>query len=89
VESLAKTIDFAVTHGRDIGDHMSLEPYNAERYAANHLLLGVVDKLHKLYALEKGPMVPLRSLGLKAVNAVGPLKQFFMAEAAGNGMRIL
>jgi ubiquinone biosynthesis monooxygenase Coq6 len=49
----------------------------------------VVDKLHKLYALEKGPMVPLRSLGLKAVNAVGPLKQFFMAEAAGNGMRIL
>ena len=89
VESLAKTIDFAVTHGRDIGDHMSLEQYNAERYAANHLLLGVVDKLHKLYALEKGPMVPLRSLGLKAVNAVGPLKQFFMAEAAGNGMRIL
>jgi len=89
VECLAKTIEFAVTHGRDIGDRMSLEPYNSERYAPNHLLLGVVDKLHKLYSVESGPVVPLRSIGLKAVNAFGPLKQFFMAQAAGTGVRML
>ena len=89
VESLVKTIEYAVTHGQDIGVHMSLEPYNAERYAANNMLLGVVDKLHKLYAVESGPIVPLRSLGLRAVNAFGPLKQFLMSQAAGTGVKIL
>jgi len=88
VQSLARTIENAVTHGQDIGVHMSLEPYNAERYAANHLLLGVVDKLHKLYAVESGPLVPLRSMGLSAVNKMGPLKEFFMGQAAGTGLKI-
>jgi ubiquinone biosynthesis monooxygenase Coq6 len=62
---------------------LSLEQYNSERYAQNHLLLGVIDKLHKLYAIESGPVVTLRSLGLDAVNALTPLKQFFMRQAAG------
>ncbi|KAI0442281.1 hypothetical protein F4803DRAFT_520061 [Xylaria telfairii] len=88
VESLAKTIDYAVSHGQDIGTRMSLEPYNSERYIANHVLLGVVDKLHKLYSVESGPLVPLRSWGLSAVNAMGPLKGFFMKQAAGNGIKL-
>ncbi|KAI1812997.1 hypothetical protein GGS20DRAFT_503259 [Poronia punctata] len=88
VESLAKTIDYAVAHGQDIGTRMSLESYNAERYAANHILLGVVDKLHKLYSVESGPLVPLRSFGLNAVNAIGSLKGFFMQQAAGNGIKL-
>jgi ubiquinone biosynthesis monooxygenase Coq6 len=89
VESLVKTIEYAVTHGQDIGVNMSLESYNSERYAANNMLLGAVDKLHKLYAVESGPVVPLRSLGLKAVNALTPLKHFFMSQAAGTGIKIL
>ncbi|KAI1828618.1 hypothetical protein F4861DRAFT_11216 [Xylaria intraflava] len=88
VESLAKTIDYAVSHGQDIGTRMSLESYNSERYVANHVLLGVVDKLHKLYSVESGPLVPLRSWGLSAVNAMGPLKGFFMQQAAGNGIKL-
>ncbi|KAI0155056.1 hypothetical protein GGR57DRAFT_491941 [Xylariaceae sp. FL1272] len=87
VESLANIIDYAVSHGQDIGTRMSLESYNSERYTANHVLLGVVDKLHKLYAIESGPLVPLRSWGLSAVNAMGPLKGFFMQQAAGNGFK--
>jgi len=89
VESLAATIEFAVAHGQDIGVHMSLEAYNADRYAANNLLLGVVDKLHKLYAVESGPLIPLRSIGLRAVNALRPVKQFFMSQAAGTGVKVL
>ncbi|KAI1299129.1 hypothetical protein F5Y03DRAFT_366288 [Xylaria venustula] len=88
VESLAKTIDYAVSHGQDIGTRMSLEPYNAERYVANHIMLGVVDKLHKLYSVESGPLVPLRSWGLSAVNAMRPLKGFFMQQAAGSGTKL-
>ena len=89
VESLAKTIEYAVSHGQDIGTRMSLEAYPAERYAANHVLLGVCDKLHKVYSVGSGPLVPLRSLGLNAVNAMRPLKTFFMEQAAGSGAKIL
>ncbi|KAK4673079.1 putative ubiquinone biosynthesis monooxygenase [Podospora pseudopauciseta] len=88
VQSLAKTIEYAVTHGQDIGVGMSLESYVSERYAANHVLLGVCDKLHKLYSFGSGPLVPLRSLGLSAVNALRPLKTFVMNQAAGNGMKV-
>jgi ubiquinone biosynthesis monooxygenase Coq6 len=82
-EALVRTIEFAVAHGQDIGDQLSIENYNAERYAVNNLLLGVVDKLHKLYAVGSGPLVGLRSWGLEAVNGLAPLKKFFMNQAAG------
>ncbi|PQE31339.1 ubiquinone biosynthesis monooxygenase COQ6 protein [Rutstroemia sp. NJR-2017a WRK4] len=89
VESLMRTIEYSVAHGMDIGVQMSLEKYNSERYTANHVLLGVVDKLHKLYAAESAPIVIARSLGLRAVNAMGPLKRFFMEQASGTGAKIL
>lgn len=88
VESLVQTIEYAVTHGMDIGVQMSLEAYLAERYAKNHVLLGVVDKLHKLYAVESGPVVLARSWGLMAVDRLGPVKEFLMGQAAGTGGKI-
>ncbi|ORY57491.1 uncharacterized protein BCR38DRAFT_354411 [Pseudomassariella vexata] len=88
VESLAKTIEYSVLHGQDLGTRMSLEGYNSERYTKNHVFLGVVDKLHKLYSFENGPLVPLRSLGLNAVNAMRPLKNFLMDQAAGKGVKL-
>ncbi|CAN8099205.1 unnamed protein product [Discula destructiva] len=88
IQSLAKTIEYAVSHGQDIGTQLSLEPYNAERYAANHVVMGVCDKLHKLYSFGSGPVVGLRSLGLDAVNAMRPVKDFFMNQAAGNGFKL-
>ena len=89
VQSLVRAIEYAVSHGQDLGTQMWLESYNSERYAANHILMGVCDKLHKLYSVESGPLVPLRSVGLKAVNALGPLKSFFMEQAAGSGAKII
>ncbi|THV49025.1 hypothetical protein BGAL_0215g00100 [Botrytis galanthina] len=89
VESLVKGIGYAVNHGMDIGVRMSLESYNSERYMQNHVLLGVVDKLHKLYSVESGPVVWGRTLGLRAVDAMGPLKKFLMSQAAGTGRKIL
>ncbi|ROT37253.1 ubiquinone biosynthesis monooxygenase COQ6 [Sodiomyces alkalinus F11] len=89
VQSLARTIEYAVSHGQDLGSTLSLESYNAERYAANHVLLGVCDKIHKLYSVGSGPLVPLRSLGLNAVNAMGPLKKFLMSQAAGSGAKLV
>jgi len=89
VQSLVRTIEFSVAHGLDIGTQTSLESYNAERYAANHVLLGICDKLHKLYSVGSGPLVPLRSLGLNAVNALQPLKALFMNAASGNSAKVV
>ncbi|TEA21206.1 Ubiquinone biosynthesis monooxygenase COQ6 [Colletotrichum sidae] len=88
VQSLVKTIETAVSTGQDLGSTLSLEAYNSERYLANHVVLGVCDKLHKLYSVESGPLVHLRSLGLSAVNAMGPLKKFFMDQASTTGAKL-
>lgn len=81
--ALVRTISRAVQTGQDIGSTLALESYNSERYAENNAMLGVCDKLHRLYSVESGPVVGLRSVGLRAVNAMGPLKGFFMSRAAG------
>lgn len=83
IASLVRAIEAAVQSGEDIGSSLSLEQYNQDRYAANHVLLGVCDKLHKLYSFESGPIVPLRSLGLSAINQLGFLKGLLMRSAAG------
>lgn len=70
-------------NGQDIGSVLSLESYNSERYFNNHLMLGVVDKLEKLYGTESAPIVGLRSLGLETVNSLGFLKSFLMRQASG------
>jgi ubiquinone biosynthesis monooxygenase Coq6 len=81
--ALVRTISHAVQTGQDIGSTLALESYTSERYAENNAMLGVCDKLHRLYSVESGPLVGLRSLGLRAVDAMGPLKGFFMGRAAG------
>lgn len=81
--ALVRTISHAVQTGQDIGSTLALESYNSERYAENNAMLGACDKLHRLYSVESGPIVGVRSLGLRAVNALGPLKGFFMGRAAG------
>lgn len=89
VESLSRALSAAVERGQDLGCRLALEPYESERYAANHVVLGVCDKLHKLYSIEWAPAVAVRSLGLGVVNASRPLKDFVMRQAAGNGFKIL
>jgi len=83
VVSLVRTIEEAMKAGHDIGSTMSLEQYNAERYATNNMLLGVCDKLHKLYSFRSWPIVGLRSVGLDMVNKLGFVKGFLMRNAAG------
>ncbi|OAA32747.1 ubiquinone biosynthesis monooxygenase COQ6 [Moelleriella libera RCEF 2490] len=89
VQSLMQAIEYAVAHGQDLGTLLSLESYNSERYAANHVILGVCDKLHKLYSVDSGILVGLRSVGLRAVDAFSPLKKFLMEQASGTGMKIV
>ncbi|CAK1363783.1 unnamed protein product [Cercospora beticola] len=81
-ESLANCIAKGVDHGMDIGSCWALDEYNSQRWAANNAMLGVVDKLQKLYSVGSGPVVWGRSLGLDLVNKLSPLKGALMGAAA-------
>lgn len=83
VQSLAGTIEYTVEHGGDIGDEMYLDRYNSAMWMQNNRMLGVTDKLHKLYGVGWGPVVGIRSLGLKMVDQMGPLKGWLMKQAGG------
>lgn len=78
VESLVAALETALSRGLDIGSPLALEPYWAERYPQNHVLLGVVDKIHKLFSIDWFPVVQARSFGLDMVNNLPFVKDFFM-----------
>ena len=65
-----------------VGSIVATAKYPLERYSANHRMLGVCDKLHKLYSVESGVAVKLRSWGLEAVNELGALKRFIVKSAS-------
>ncbi|SCU99306.1 LAME_0G02652g1_1 [Lachancea meyersii CBS 8951] len=83
VESLVKVLEVASQRGLDLGSLLALEPYWAERYPYNNMLLGVVDKLHKLYSLDFGPIVAARSMGLKLLQKLEPVKHFMISSVSG------
>lgn len=81
---LANAIEDAVTHGADIGSQIEcLDKYNSGAWMSNNRMLGAVDKLHWLFSTKNGVAVELRSWGMSAVNAMGPMKELFMRQAGG------
>lgn len=83
VQSLVNALEKGIERGLDIGNPLVLEPYWADRYPQNNMLLGVVDKLHKLYSCTAEPIVALRTFGLNAVNQLGVLKDFMIGQVSG------
>ncbi|KAF9350710.1 putative ubiquinone biosynthesis monooxygenase [Mortierella sp. AD094] len=83
VECLARVIEQSLLSGSDIGNIHSLTPYSGERFLPNLAMLGTVDKLSKLYNTDFGPVVWARSLGLTAVDNMGPIKSEIMKFAMG------
>lgn len=85
VESLADALESAVSRGSDIGSLLNLEPFWAERYPINTLLLGMVDKLNKIYGTDFAPIVALRSFGLNFINNFAPLKNIIKETLGQSG----
>jgi len=68
----------------DIGDILSLEPYNRNRWAKNALMGGAVDGLEKVFGLHGTMSGAARGLGLKVFGALGPgVKEWIMKRAEG------
>lgn len=82
VRALYAVLVKAMEVGQDVGSVFTLETYASERYLQNHVIMGVLDKLHKLYSYESGPFVQLRSWGLKMINEVDILKGAIMRQAS-------
>lgn len=93
VRSLCAVIQESLSLGQDIGlpqlhsmlmlgSIFALENYPSQRYFANHRMLGICDKLHKLYSMENGVSVALRSWALEAVNELGVLKRYMVQTAS-------
>ncbi|GEQ67555.1 hypothetical protein JCM33374_g1220 [Metschnikowia sp. JCM 33374] len=78
VASLLAALETGVDRGLDIGSTLVLEQYNAEAWPANHMLMGVCDKLHKLFSTDFEPIVFLRGFGLKTLNTFDSIKQLMI-----------
>ena len=93
VNALSASIQQSYNLGLDIGSlmrlHMltlgslvALSEYPLQRYFANHQMLGVCDKLHKLYSSENEVVKTLRSWGLEIVNELTAVKGFLLRQAS-------
>ena len=84
VASLSGTLEYAVNHGMDVGDILSLERYPAERYLTNAKIGGACDMLHKVYNVPgQGPVAWARSLGLDVIDRLPFVKGMLMKGAEG------
>ncbi|KAK5171963.1 Transcription initiation factor TFIID subunit 2 [Saxophila tyrrhenica] len=54
-QSLAQRITYGMGHGMDIGSAWCLDDYNSDRWAKNNAVMGVCDKLQKLYSATREP----------------------------------
>ena len=66
--ALAATIAYAVSHGQDLGDVMTLERYNAARWPEGVKVGGACDMLNKAYGVEGAVAGWVRGLGMTALN---------------------
>lgn len=84
VAALSRTIEYAVSHGMDVGDLLTLERYSSERYLPNAKIGGACDLLHKMYNVTgQGPITWARSLGLDVIDRLPFVKSFLMKNAEG------
>ena len=82
-KSLSNTIAHSLEHGADIGDILSLEQYNADRWHTNAKIGGVCDLFHKMYSVESGLVSWARGVGLNAIEAFPFAKGLIMKQAEG------
>jgi 2-octaprenyl-6-methoxyphenol hydroxylase len=81
--ALAECIADGVALGLDPGDVSILERYQRWRRFDNVTMALGMEFFDKLFSNDIKPLRAARTLGLAAVNAVGPARRFFMKYAGG------
>jgi 2-octaprenyl-6-methoxyphenol hydroxylase len=70
--------------GLDAGNAEGLRQYERWRRFDSFALAGATDGLNRLFSNDIAPLRVIRDLGLGIVDAVGPLRRFFMRNAGGD-----
>ena len=87
VSALASTIEYAVTHGQDLGDVMTLERYDRARWAEGVKVGGACDLLNKVYGVEGAMAGWVRGLGMRVLGMDGVVgrgvREWVMRQAEG------
>lgn len=83
VEELRDTLVDARDAGRDIAATHVLRRYARRRRSADGLDAWSFDALGRIYAWQAGPLVMARGLGVRALNALAPVKSRLARHAAG------
>ena len=83
VAALAEVLIDAARLGEDLGSEGVLERYARWRGVDNLAVTLATDAFTRLFSNDNPALRAARGIGLRAVNAVGPARRFFMAEAGG------
>lgn len=84
VAALAEVVLDAARLGQDIGALDVLKRYERWRRFDSFTLAASTDALNRLFSNDVLPLRQLRDLGLGAVDAIGPVRRFFMRHAGGD-----
>ncbi|MEM7430072.1 MAG: FAD-dependent monooxygenase [Pseudomonadota bacterium] len=88
IAALADVLQDQSRLGLDIGSEAVLENYESWRRFDNLKVALMSDGLNRLFSNDHQLVRVARDLGIGAVNALSPLKKFFMREAAGFNERL-
>lgn len=83
VAALVEALEVGLDRGLDIGSTLVLENFNAKAWPNNHVLMGICDKLHKIFSTDFAPLVYFRGLGLKSLNLVDGVKDMMIRAISG------
>jgi 2-octaprenyl-6-methoxyphenol hydroxylase len=81
--ALAECVADGASVGLDAGDVSVLERYQRWRRFDNMTMALGMEFFDKVFSNDFAPLRAVRTLGLAAVNAVGPARRFFMQYAGG------
>lgn len=84
IAALAETLAEARGLGLDIGALSTLEDYQRWRRFDSAMLAFGTDALNRLFSNDLAPVRLARDVGMGAVNAVAPLRKFFMRQAGAD-----
>jgi 2-octaprenyl-6-methoxyphenol hydroxylase len=84
VAAVTEVVLDAARLGQDIGALDVLRRYERWRRFDSFTLAASTDALNRLFSNDIAPLRQLRDLGLGAVDAIGPLRRFFMRHAGGD-----
>jgi len=80
---LTNSILKAISTGTDIGNMHTLNEYQTARRLSNLPIMAGIDFIGRFFGSSAVPLIIARNIGLQIVEAVSPIKNFFIQNAEG------